>query len=257
MTNSVFTSAVLILAVVTMSLYAVSSVDAHIAVDEVARHGGAGYDSEQLTHEHPHDRTIWYEIESGNYTGDAVDRYEQRLIGQAPPPVIPDPEPVPEPEPEPVPANYERMDMTVMFEIDGGTVTCPNGRTVEDVDIVMVTNSVIRHADLIYTTETTSIFDKHRAGLVKALSADSRIESSSLVLVDGLADTQNDMAHLVAVVDHINGSLHFCPGSEDMSISDIYIECDGSGIEMVPRHSNGYSVTATDEQSSAACHFKE
>ena len=72
---------VLFTLVTLVAMTVISTAYANTVHDEVQRYGyPLGWGSDQIEHSHPHDRTIWLEQESNNYSGISSAEYEASLV---------------------------------------------------------------------------------------------------------------------------------------------------------------------------------
>ena len=227
-------------------------VNAHVAVDEVPKWEGAGFDTDQLTHQHPHNRTIWYYPQNDTYAGSPVDIYEQTLIGDY---VAPEPEPEPEPEPVPTEENFTSDRFVVMFQVDDATADCADGTDAEGVDMYHINTSPqfgdSRHGTgIIYSSgpdQLTTLANLRN-------TSTSSTQAAIVYIIEGQIDKDRDIARISGIVDH-DDNYDMCGDANEFFAFDIEINCDGSGLEFTSRNDDGYSVSATDEQTHAVCYY--
>lgn len=215
----------------------------HYAVDEVNAFGPAGPDPVQRDHEHPHARTVWYAHENGTVWESPVDLYELRLIGNATIPVAA----APEPEPETSGENFEDIPFTVIFEIREASALCPDRTERDDVRTTGLTHwshALIYHSDIV---------DQTRDGTIHSPDGGSN-SPGQLLFLGGAIDTERGIARVTGIAEHDNPAA-FCDSAREFFVFDAEIRCDGSGLTMTSRDSDGYTVTATDEQVHAACYW--
>ena len=224
---------------VTATAVAMQQADAHVAVDEVARYGGAGFDPAQEDHQHPHNRTVWYYPENSTYAGSPVDVYEQTLIGDYV---------APEPEPEPIPTEENFVDdqFIVMFEIREAEIDCADGTNAENASIYQQNHDL----GVIYSSGPDQLTT---LGYIYSSGADANT-AVIFIVVEGQIDKDRGIAKVSGIADQ-SSNYYMCPDANEFFAFDIEINCDGSGLEFTSRNDNGYSISATDEQTHAVCYY--
>lgn len=209
--------------------------NAHLAKDEVPRHGAAGTSLEQDSHDHPHSRIIWYQIESVNYTGSQVDRYEQTLSNYT----------IPIPEPEPIPdANFEDVPFFVIFSFKEVDVVCPTGQNnpyADQIKTKLYENDP--HRNIIFTNENNL---ELTLGLLHYDGS-----TDLMYFINGTIDKQRGIVNIAGIMDHSNQGI--CYDTEPFFTFDLTIKCDGTSMNLTSRHPEGYSIYANDAQSHATC----
>lgn len=199
-------------------------VAAHLAVDEVAEHGDAGYGGGQLSHEHPHNRTVFYAHANGTIWGSPVDVYETELRTAAQEDAAED---VPE---------------VIIFSFSYGTVTCAEG---EGHERVMTRYVHGPHEEFHWSSahnEATSLwmYEFARSGNGAQISA---------FWAD--VDEATDTYHVIATVWDEGG--HMCDDPPHAFIADIRGDCGGDSISITSRNAAAYNVTASGDSVHAAC----
>ena len=103
-----------------ITISSISTAYANTVHDEVQRYGyPLGWGSDQIQHDHPHDRTIWLEEESDTYSGIHSSQYEEEQI------VF-----VSNPTAEGV-YNVQTLqeDFIVIYRVDNTVIACPDNGT--------------------------------------------------------------------------------------------------------------------------------
>lgn len=244
------------LAVIAILVFALGLQDAagHLALDEVARHGAEGHGSEQIRHAHPHNRTVWYQQESANYTGDATDRYEAGLgvetiiIERA----VEVPVEVP---PEIIYRAPETSDFAaVAIDIHGGQLSCPSSEPFFDAHFTVKEGNA--HP---LNSFGELLWSNHPGAPMAAvhIAESQRGDGDSLSIIHGEVYPALDSYRLVGIVHHEVSRLcsHIHEGGfhGPLFVVDITGDCAGQRIDIVSRSADGYNVTAVGSQATAAC----
>lgn len=217
-----------IMSIALVSIFMMNSADAHLAKDEVARHGPAGFSDEQYDHQHPHNRIIWYQAETANYTGSPIDLYENN--------------PPPQQTEIIVIENVLERDIpqVVMFDLKDANVKCHDGSGHNKV------TSYMRGGvnEIVWSSTYTEL------PIGQLFKSDSS-RADDLLIVWGNVDQVSDTFHLIGIMQSSNVQL--CEDKPLVFAVDIHGNCDGSGLNMTSRHPQGYDITATGNQVHAAC----
>lgn len=218
----------------------------HLAVDEVAEFGAAGYGTDQLSHSHPHNRTVFYAYDNGTHWSSPIDLYEAALgangTAPAPSPAAPEPERI-------VVRNTVDFDVpeTVMIGLHDATVSCPEG---EGHDRVKMRSQHFRHNQLFWSS---AYHDGHLVPVYIYDHTDTPTAGGDMLAFWGDVDPESNTYHVIAMVEDSQGQL--CDGHAPIFTVDIRGDCFGERIEIISRNPAGYNVTGSGDAVGAACIF--